>query len=275
MKDTKPWVSAVLVIVFCVTQSVHAQTWTQTSAPISENWKSVASSADGTKLVAASDTLHVILNNFTIDGSIYLSTDSGQTWTQATNAPIAEWISVCSSADGSKLAAIVASGSIYISIDAGKTWVATETPSQFLDCISCSADGNKLVAGAWNDFVGERSLLYTSRNFGLRWKTNHHPDEYWTSVASSADGNNLVAASVNPSDTGRIYISKNSGMSWHPTTAPIGNWYAVASSADGTKLAAAISGGSIYISTNSGATWSAQNVPNEVWTSMTFSADGN
>lgn len=266
---------AAWVVVLCAAQSVSAQTWTQTSAPTDQNWQSVACSADGTKLAAVSDSDNFgVGDNFSLDGSIYLSTDSGTTWTPA-NAPITDWISVCSSADGNKLAAIPAGGSIYISTDAGAIWKPPDTPSQFLDCIACSAAGNKLAAGAWNDFVGQQSLIYISWTFGRRWMTSLTPPEYWTSVACSSDGNNLVAASVNPSDTGGIYISKNSGITWRRTKAPIGNWYAVASSADGKKLAAAISGGPIYISTNSGATWSEQNVPDEPWTSLAFSADGN
>jgi photosystem II stability/assembly factor-like uncharacterized protein len=265
----------ILVARIVAVQSVFAQTWMQTSAPTNQNWHSVACSADGTKLVAVSDSYNFGAgNNFSLDGSIYLSTDSGTTWTPA-NAPIAGWISVCSSADGSRLAAIPAGGPIYTSTDAGATWEPRDTPSQFLDCIACSAVGNKLTSGAWDDFVGQRSSIYTSWTFGRRWMTSFAPTEYWTSVACSSDGNNLVAASVNPSDTGGIYISKNSGMTWRRTTAPAGNWYAVASSANGKKLAAAISGGPIYLSTNSGASWSEQNVPDEPWTSLVFSADGN
>jgi len=70
-----------------------AQIWTQTSAP-NTNWTSIASSADGTKLVAVADL-----------GGIWVSTDSGGTWTQ-TSAPQSGWFRVASSADGSGLAAI-------------------------------------------------------------------------------------------------------------------------------------------------------------------------
>lgn len=46
-----------------------SQNWAATSSPIN-GWISVASSADGTKLVAAGDV-------------IYVSTDSGASWTPA------------------------------------------------------------------------------------------------------------------------------------------------------------------------------------------------
>jgi hypothetical protein len=68
-------------------------TWTaSTNAPYA-NWQAVASSADGTKLVAA-------INN----GSIYTSTDFGATWV-SNNVPNTNWISIASSADGCTLVA--------------------------------------------------------------------------------------------------------------------------------------------------------------------------
>ena len=79
-----------------------AQTWTQTSAP-STNWQSIASSADGSKLVAS---------GFRVDGPIYTSTNSGATWT-LTSAPSQSWNSVASSADGIQLVAVQYVGSIY------------------------------------------------------------------------------------------------------------------------------------------------------------------
>ena len=54
-------------------------------------WTSVASSADGTKLVAVGD------------GYIHTSADSGVTWTKS--GPWGYWTSVASSADGTKLIA--------------------------------------------------------------------------------------------------------------------------------------------------------------------------
>ena len=73
----------------------------------------MASSADGTKLVAVSQSL------------IYTSTNSGGlgTWMRQTNAPlISGWQSVASSADGTRLVAVVNGGQIYTSTDSGATW---------------------------------------------------------------------------------------------------------------------------------------------------------
>jgi hypothetical protein len=66
------------------------------------SWASVASSADGSKLVAAVN-----------DGQLYISTDSGVTWT--VHSPPRGWVSVASSADGSKLVGALYLGPLYTS----------------------------------------------------------------------------------------------------------------------------------------------------------------
>ena len=65
-------------------------TWTARAS--TQDWQAIASSADGTKLVAC-----------VVNGQIYTSSDSGVTWNaRASNQG---WYSVASSADGTKLAA--------------------------------------------------------------------------------------------------------------------------------------------------------------------------
>ncbi len=95
-------------------------------------WRSMASSADGSKLVAA------------VDGEpIYISADSGATWAQRESHR--NWQSVASSADGSKLVAVRVGGQIYTSADSGVTWTARES-DRFWVSVASSADGSKLVA---------------------------------------------------------------------------------------------------------------------------------
>jgi len=84
--------------------------WVQTSAP-NEPWTSIASSADGNKLAAVA-----------LDGGIYTSTNSGQTWIQETNAPITNWVAVASSCDGNKLVALVGGGGSFPN---GGIWTST------------------------------------------------------------------------------------------------------------------------------------------------------
>ena len=73
-----------------------------TARDSTRNWQAVASSSDGSKLVAAE-----------LGGQIYTSTDSGLTWTAGDSTR--NWQAVASSADGNKLVAVVTGGQIYTS----------------------------------------------------------------------------------------------------------------------------------------------------------------
>jgi uncharacterized protein (DUF736 family) len=167
-------------------------TWTQTSAP-SRNWLSVASSADGAKLVAAAQV--------PFGGLIYISTNSGATWTQ-TSAPTNEWLAVASSTDGTKLVAVawhdIGDGLIYTSSDSGATWMKTTAATNYWVSVASSADGTKLLvaAAAWWTTLGNG--LYVSSDSGTTWTPADSPGQFWSSVASSADATKLVAAAEGP-----------------------------------------------------------------------------
>jgi hypothetical protein len=213
-------------------------------------WSSVASSADGSKLVAA-----VAINN----GQIYTSSDRGVTWTAQVLS--GDWRSVASSSDGSKLVAVVAAGRIYTSTDSGVNWTARDS-NRFWRSVASSADGNNLVA------VVSGGQIFTSADSGVSWLARDS-SRFWRGVASSSNGNKLVAA-VNG---GQIYTSDDTGQTW---TARESNraWYAVASSSDGSKLVAVVSGGQIYTSNDSGLNWTARESSRD-WRGVASSSDGS
>ena len=153
-------------------QAVAGSTWSPTSAP-SALWVSVASSSDGTKLVAAVPYV-----------GIYTSANSGSTWSP-TSAPMEDWSSVASSSDGTKLVAVANGGGIYT--NSGSTWSPTSALSEEWQSVASSSDGTKLVAV--NGYGG----IYTSANSGSTWSPTSAPSTNWTSVASSSDGTKLVA----------------------------------------------------------------------------------
>lgn len=226
--------------------------WTPQNSGI-HGWACVASSADGTKLVAADS-----------GGQIYTSTDSGANWTPQ-NSGSQSWNSLASSSDGTRLAVTAApfgGGQIFTSGDSGVTWTTRNAGTRNWQSIASSADGTKLVAVANNG-----GKIYTSIDSGLTWRTNYNALA-WKGVASSADGTKLVAI-VNG---GQTFTSTDSGTNWTGGNLAL-NWQSVASSADGAKLVAAVNGGQIYTSTDSGATWTARNI-NRSWNSVASSADG-
>ena len=226
--------------------------WLLTPASNPQNWDCIASSSDGGKLIAA-----------IFDGAnvgVYVSVNSGVTWTE-TNSTAGNWSSVACSSDGGKLFATLDGGGIYTNSNIG--WgISGSTSGLAWISIACSSDGSKLVAAA------NGNGIYTSTNSGATWATTGAAARNWVSVASSADGTKLVAV-VNG---GGIYTSSD----WSTArTSGSKNWVSVASSADGTKLAAAAAGGVIYTSGNSGSTWVTNNVPTANWQSIASSADGS
>jgi hypothetical protein len=233
-----------------------------TAYDTNRNWTAIASSADGSKLVAA-----------VRNGQIYTSTDSGVTWV-ARNAGVKQWGSVASSADGTKLVAVVSTGQggpgnfapIYVSTDSGVTWTPRENARNW-SAVASSSDGTKLVA------VGINERIYTSTNSGVSW-TPHENSRNWRAVASSADGTKLVAA-TGGFGNGRIYLSTDSGASWSPSLQGLSNdWLSVASSADGSKLIAAASSPFLALSTDSGQTFTIREQGKD-WISVASSADGS
>jgi hypothetical protein len=241
---------------------------TWTTNATAQIWSSVASSADGTRLVAT------VGNSTGAIGPIYTSTDSWVTWTsQAVGSGNRQWVSVASSADGSRLVAAVSSGQLYTSVNYGTNWTARDS-TRIWTAVASSADGKKLVATVPN------SNLYTSTDFGTNWTAQAGSGSlYWQTVASSADGTRLVAAVGNNGQSGSIYTSADSGVTWTANNMVSAQWSSVASSADGSHLAAVynvISAGYIYTSSDSGATWSQRtSAPSLDWSGVAMSADGS
>jgi len=206
-------------------------------------------------------------------GQAILGNFSGFTnasWT-VTGAAALNWYDIASSADGTKMAAVVSGGGVYTSTDSGATWGQINSTARAWRGIASSSDGSKLAA------VVNSSFIFTSTNAGSTWvqQTTGLPGggAAWSAIASSADGAKLVAV-VNG---GGIYTSANSGSSWTQQTSGlpgsgVAAWTSVASSSDGTKLAA-VGGSGIYISSNSGGSWSSSSSGSS-WSSVASSADG-
>lgn len=238
------------------TSADSGATWTSNNVPAVE-WWSVASSADGTKLIAAAS----------YSGSgIFTSTNSGATWV-SNSVPGSGWFSVASSADGTKLVAVAgggqALGPICTTTNSGGNWTSNQVPPNYWMSVASSADGARLVALAVNNY-------YTSTNSGSTWVSNGIPSVTWGSVASSADGTKLVAAVI-ASGTHFLLTSTNSGASWITNTAPISRVESVAASSDGVNLMA-VEESRIWVTTNSGTTWFSNNLSG-FWSGAAMSAD--
>ena len=217
-------------------------------------WSAITNTPDGAKLFAASA------------GQIYASTDSGASWTPLPNPntftfdPGIHWHRIATSADGTKVVALLSAGQIHTSTNSGLTW----TPHEFTwnwGGATMSADGAKIAVSA--------PLIYTSTNGGTSWTYFDDDQRIYTSIAGSTDGTKLAV----PIHDGKIFISANSGASW-TYRGDERHWRDIAMSADGTKLAAVVYGGKVYTSTDSGVTWTTRS-PDRLWTAIASSANGS
>lgn len=124
-------------------------------------WNSIASSNDGSKLIAADRS----------DGnqSIWTSHNYGEIWTRRLVNNDGQWFNVAMSDDGTKLVAASQNGRIYTSTDSGITWTQSENQRFWRSAIS-NIDGSKLVAvvggtptvNSGNGFFGEGGQIYTN-----------------------------------------------------------------------------------------------------------------
>ena len=104
-----------------------------------QKWSAVASSADGSNLVAT-----------VTGGGIYTSANGGATWNQQNQPNLVAWKAVASSSDGSRLAAAYSGSPGYVltSASSGYTWTTSGATNAQWTAVACSADGSKLVAAA-------------------------------------------------------------------------------------------------------------------------------
>jgi hypothetical protein len=234
---------------------------------------SVASSADGVRLVAKTDNTGEYSPSFGYV-SLYTSTNCGSTWTPTVFPLIRSYESELGqtmlSADGNRLATIIrrnnfAPGLVLTAPYLGP-WRLANVPMTDWQGIAVSANGSKLIAN------GDYTL--TSVDSGSTWIQKGSVG--LGPVASSTDGTKLASCKI--SDTSNpIFTSTDSGATWNKTSAPNDSWRAIASSGDGNRLAA-VSGsgtnGRVYTSLDAGITWTQSIAPNTLWNGIAYSSDG-
>lgn len=255
--------------------------WTQALAPL-KYWTCVASSADGSVLIASA--VNGFHNGGPLYGAIFVSTDFGKTWLERTPDP--SWnslLAVACSADANTLfafggirGAYGALSKVFVSHDYAETWTTNTIPDVAIITAACSADGKRLIAAGAGTLLG---FVLTSTNYGASW-TNRLAIPFlgWISTASPASGDNLTFAygSVNP---GPIFVSTDSGEHSRQITnsGAVANNGDIALSAEENRavlVTDSLSGGTIFTSSDSCLTWSQADAPITNWVSVASSADG-
>lgn len=219
-----------------------------------------AMSSDGTVMVSSN------LEPESTDGYIWVSGDSGATWTEKTAPGLHGWAGFAASSSGAKLYAQVYNGYIWSSADSGGTWTeqAGSGIKNWTD-ICCSSDGATVYA------VESNGLCYKSTNSGVTWAATDSTAASCRSVACSADGSIILAGG---SLTGDLYLSDDGGATW---TTPLtgSDFISVAMDDAGLNMVAVEVVGDVFVSNNSGGTWTnATNNPNANQYNSFVSSDG-
>ena len=164
----------------------------------------MACSTDGNKVVAATGAAPST-------GSIYTSTNRGGTWTKAT-VPNRYWVTVASSADGTRLIAAAAGpGPLYTSADSGATWTSNSLSPKVWSSVASSADGTKLIAAVKNggiytfQTIPALSISTVSTNIILNWPSNASSAQFVLQQNSNLAPANWVDTGTTPAVVNQQY----------------------------------------------------------------------
>lgn len=228
----------------------------------------VACSADGTKMVAST----VNASGSTYLGPLYISTNSGATWSTISSAGSKYWNGVSISDNGSVILGVVYKGYPFISTDSGATWVQRGNYGYYHGG-DCSSDCSKMLV------IPSGSYVTVSTNTGLNWSQKTAlSTKTWYIKSVSSDGSKMVTGSTShPSyPVTVLYISTDYGANW-TSRAPVagGEWIAGAYSKDGSLVVVASYNGYLYSSTDDGVTWTEQTSAGaRKWRSLAVNNDG-
>ena len=225
--------------------------WVQTTNSAID-WNSISMSSSGQYQTACQNVS---------SGSLFVSTDFGNNWTQLGLTTGYEWLYVSVSSSGQYQSAIYfdPDGSEYnivISSDYGSnaswSYIGIGT-SENLNCISLSASGQYQTACADNS-----GSIWLSSNYGIDWTQAYDMDGLnWKCVAVSSSGQYQTAC-MNDGTTNYIYTSSSYGKRWDLNSYDPVNGYitSVSLSSSGQYQSICTStGGRVYISNDYGNTW--------------------
>jgi len=233
--------------------------------------------------VDKSGQYQTVVGNNDPGGSIFTSSDYGQTWKLIVDDQntYTDWFSIAMSGDGKIQASLKythgADVSVMKSTTYGSTWVDVHLNSignQTFTDIAMNQDGSiwTVVASLVTSFnyYGGGGYIYTSRDFGKSFTQSNAPMGSWFSVELSATGQYQVAIQqVN----GKLFVSSNYGTDWYCT---MDNLYfsSIDLSSSGQYVTAVVRNGLVYVSKDYGSTFKVTDSEKKVWTNVALSDSG-
>ncbi len=257
-------------------------------------WRDAA--VAGSRQVAVASPTTALFAN--APGGIWLSNDSGATWTESSAPKDRQFSAVAISADGQRIVAAVTGGGLLASSDGGQTWTDAGAPVDAYTDVMILADGRVIASDraireqfvnsptdrGWRNTTG---VVRISDAQLRNWRElTGLPNANWTDIAATADGRTMIAVS-GPAEFGTtpasVWIGRTgasaSAPTWTQAMAGLpanANWSAVAVDPSGTRAYVANRGGTIYSADLSQPTvsWQSTGLAARDWNSLAFSSDG-
>jgi photosystem II stability/assembly factor-like uncharacterized protein len=179
-------------------------TFTPVAGTAGLDWRAVAGSADGMRLVAVAASF----GDQAAQQGIYVSVDGGTTWTRRLTT--GNWTYAASSADGMRMAALDNGGYPWISDDGGVTWTQRFGYSNWSG-LGVSGDGRVVSAlEPRNDTYGHTGYVFVNTQGGADpWDNWYGENRWYRALSMSFDGNWLVVGDTGADGTGgSIYTSQ-------------------------------------------------------------------
>lgn len=217
----------------------------------------VSISSDGTKMMAAD----------VASTKVFVSTDTGTSWTMKTTNGSSFANRTCMAGNGSRWI-VLANLGVYSSTDNGGTWSAISAlgVGAWTSC-AMSEDGSKIFVLKFG------SALKYSTDSGANWSTSGNSYTTANVIAATPDGSKLV---LTDRDAKNVYTSTNFGASFTLKYYAAAALYGVGISSDGSRIAVAVATGRLVASIDGGETWGLEMTPPSLsWGAIAMNAAGS
>lgn len=172
------------------------------------DWRAVASSANGMRLVAAAARF----GDRAAEQGVYISTDGGATWVPRLTT--GNWSYAALSADGMRVAALDNGGYPWTSDDGGLNWYQQFGYSNWSG-LAVSGSGQVLSAlEPRNDPLGHTGFVFVNRQGGAGDWSGYGDNRWYRAVSLSFDGNWIAVGDTGPNGAGGLlYTSQGNRTS--------------------------------------------------------------
>ena len=252
------------VYAFCVVGSALYAT-TDGGIFVSTNsgtsWTSTGYSGPAVTALAFSDTSFFA---GTFGAGIYLSSDTGKTWTPA-NSGLTRGNITALSISGSSVFAGTDGGGIFLSTNNGGSWTAVNSSVTAAYVNAFAFSGGDVYAGTSGGF-------FLSANNGTSWTPANSGSTATDLNALASSGGNIFAGTA----LGGIFLSSDNGANWKAVDSGMTSTGINTLAIQGTNIFAGTNDAGVFLSTNNGTSWAAVHsgmTAVQVWTIAADSTD--